>query len=106
MKPLPSPAKRPDGAGAGSAGANVREADEPPIVVIRTVASRQEIVAASTAALGFGIRPGLTLTEARAFVRAGCGVRSRPAPRRAGARSAGAVDGPVHAVRVVAGGDV
>ena len=37
------------------------------MVIVRTVAMRQEIVAVSTAALEHGIRSGLTLTEARAL---------------------------------------
>ena len=58
MKPLPPPVRRP---------ANPRAHDEPPLVIVRTVASRQEIVACSEAAARFGIRAGLTLTEARAL---------------------------------------
>jgi protein ImuB len=62
MKPLPSPppVQRP-------ADAKTREHDEPPMVIVRTVANRQEIVACSEAAMSFGIRAGLTLTEARAL---------------------------------------
>lgn len=37
------------------------------IVIVRTVANRQVVVAASTAAAGRGIRPGLTLAQARAL---------------------------------------
>ena len=58
MKPLPPPVQRP---------ANAETHDEPPLVIVRTVASRQEIVAVSDAATRFGIRPDLTLTEARAL---------------------------------------
>jgi protein ImuB len=60
MKPLPPLARRPD-------EATTREGDEPPIVIIRTVANRQEIVFVSRSASTFGIRPGMTLTEARAL---------------------------------------
>ena len=58
MKPLPPPVQRP---------ADVRPHEEPPLVIVRTVANRQEIVACSDAAMTFGIRAGLTLTEARAL---------------------------------------
>lgn len=59
MKPTPPPVQRPAG--------TQRAADGPAMVIVRTVAMRQEIVASSAAALEQGIRPGLTLTEARAL---------------------------------------
>src|SRR6202023_396369 len=40
--------------------------EENPFVLIRTVASRQVIVAANDAAADQGIRPGMTLAQARA----------------------------------------
>jgi protein ImuB len=57
MKSLPS-VSRPD---------PVQKADDPPMAIVRTIATRQEIVAVSASAMSFGIRPGLTLTEGRAL---------------------------------------
>ena len=41
--------------------------DEPPLVLARSVASRQIIVAVDESARARGIRPGMTLSEARAI---------------------------------------
>jgi protein ImuB len=41
--------------------------NDPPIVLVRTVASRQVIVAANESASQQQIRPGMTLAEARAI---------------------------------------
>jgi protein ImuB len=41
--------------------------DEPPLVLVRSVASRQIIVAVDESARARGIRPGMTLSEARAI---------------------------------------
>ena len=45
----------------------VAKVDEPPLVLIRTVADRQLVVALSDEARMFGVRAGMTLTEARAL---------------------------------------
>jgi protein ImuB len=45
----------------------VQTSDDPPLAIVRTVATRQEIVAVASAALHLGVRPGLTLTEGRAL---------------------------------------
>jgi protein ImuB len=58
MKPIPAPVQRPK---------IVEQLSEPPLVITRTVASRQIVVAASNAAAACGVRADLTLTEARAL---------------------------------------
>jgi protein ImuB len=58
MKPVPPPVQR---------SANVTTAKDRPIVITRTVANRQIVVAMSSSAAAMGVRPGLTLTESRAL---------------------------------------
>jgi protein ImuB len=61
MKPVPPPVTRPPDASDDAAGA------DQPLVIIRTVAGRQLVTAASLAAARFGVRAGLTLTESTAL---------------------------------------
>lgn len=49
------------------ASATAKRKGDKPLVLIRTVASRQMIVAASDTAADHGIRPGMTLAQARAL---------------------------------------
>ena len=59
MKPTPAPVQRPS---------NPPQPDDaPPMVITHTIANRQLITAASPAAVAFGVRVGLTLTEANAL---------------------------------------
>ncbi|MGB7158779.1 MAG: hypothetical protein WBD40_11970 [Tepidisphaeraceae bacterium] len=71
MKPVPPPISR--GLGVSpefstiKLGRDAQATVYPPLVLIRTVASRQLVVAASDEAIAFGIRIGMTLTEAKAL---------------------------------------
>ncbi len=58
MKPVPPPVQR---------STNTATPKDRPIVITRTVANRQIVVAMSSAAGATGVRPGLTLTESRAL---------------------------------------
>jgi protein ImuB len=70
MKPVPPPISR--GLGVSpeqkkKLGRNAQATKHPPLVLIRTVANRQLVVAASEETIAFGIRVGMTLTEAKAL---------------------------------------
>jgi protein ImuB len=64
MKPVPPPVVHPRKLGRD---AQATQQQHPPLVLIRTVASRQLVIAASSEAMPFGVRVGMTLTEAKAL---------------------------------------
>jgi protein ImuB len=61
MKPVPPPIMR------QKLGRDAQATKHPPLVLIRTVANRQLVVAASEETTAFGIRVGMMLTEAKAL---------------------------------------
>jgi protein ImuB len=73
---------------AAPRGASRRE-EEPPLVIVRTVAERQVIVAACGDAEAAGIRVGLTLTQARALHAGVVHVEHEPEKDRRGLAALG-----------------